>query len=54
MAKGMGGWSERNDDPEEIKDACLRAKQVTENGQAALLEFSTSEDQDFSFRGILR
>ena len=54
MAKAMGGWSERVDDPEEIKDAFLRAKQATENGQAALLEFITSEEQDFSFRGILR
>ena len=54
MAKAMGGWSERVDNPEEIKDAFLRAKQATENGQAALLEFITSEEQDFSFRGILR
>ena len=54
MAKAMGGWSERVDNPEEIKDAFLRAKQATENGQASLLEFITSEEQDFSFRGILR
>ena len=54
MAKAMGGWSERVDNPEEIKDAFLRAKQATENGQAALLEVITSEEQDFSFRGILR
>jgi thiamine pyrophosphate-dependent acetolactate synthase large subunit-like protein len=54
MARAMGGWSERVDDPEEIQTAFLRAKKATENGQSALLEFITSEEQDFSFRGTLR
>ena len=54
MARAMGGWSERVDDPEEIQTAFLRAKKATENGQSALLEFITSEEQDFSFRGALR
>ena len=54
MARAMGGWSERVDDPEEIQNAFYRAKKATENGHSALLEFITSEEQDFSFRGALR
>ena len=53
MAKAMGGWSEKISDPSEIRNAFLKAKIATENGQAALLEFITSEEQDFSFRGPL-
>ena len=53
MAKAMGGWSEKISDPDEIRNAFLKAKRATENGQAALLEFITSEEQDFSFRGPL-
>ena len=53
MAKAMGGWSEKISDPSEIRNAFLKAKRATENGQAALLEFITSEEQDFSFRGPL-
>jgi thiamine pyrophosphate-dependent acetolactate synthase large subunit-like protein len=54
MARAMGGWSERVDDPAKIQDAFFRAKKATENGHSALLEFITSEEQDFSFRGALR
>ena len=54
MARAMGGWSERIDDPAKIQDAFLRAKKATDNGHSALLEFITSEEQDFSFRGVLR
>ena len=53
MAKAMGGWSEKISDPGEIRNAFLKAKRATENGQAALLEFITSEEQEFSFRGPL-
>ncbi len=53
MARSMGGWSEKVSNPEDIGNAFLRAKSATENGQAALLEFITSEEQDFSFRGLL-
>ena len=51
MAKAMGGWSEKISSPDEIKNAFMMAKTATENGQTALLEFITSEEQDFSFRG---
>ena len=54
MARTMGGWSERVKNPEEIAAAFSRAKKATENGETALLEFVTSEEQDFSFRGALR
>ena len=53
MAKAMGGWAEKISDPDSIRNAFTRAKAATENGQAALLEFVTSEEQDFSFRGSL-
>ena len=53
MAKAMGGWAEKISDPNSIRNAFIRAKAATENGQAALLEFVTSEEQDFSFRGSL-
>ena len=51
MAKAMGGWSEKVSDPSDIENAFRRAKEATENGTAALLEFITSEEQDFSYRG---
>ena len=51
MAKAMGGWSEKVSDPNDIENAFRRAKEATENGNAALLEFITSEEQDFSYRG---
>ena len=51
MAKAMGGWSEKVSDPSDIENAFRRAKEATENGNAALLEFITSEEQDFSYRG---
>ena len=53
MARAMGGWSEKISNPEDIGNAFLRAKSATENGQAALLEFITSEEQEFSYRGLL-
>ena len=53
MAKAMGGWAEKISAPDSIRHAFTRAKAATENRQAALLEFVTSEEQDFSFRGSL-
>ena len=50
MARAMGGWSERVEDPAEIAPALLRAKRATEDGRAALLEFITCEEIDFSHR----
>jgi acetolactate synthase-1/2/3 large subunit len=50
MAKAMGGWSERVEDPSDVRAAFLRAKAATENGEAALLEFITSAETEFSHR----
>lgn len=48
MAKAMGGWSERVTEPGAIKEAFLRAREVTEDGRAALLEFVTCEEHTVS------
>jgi hypothetical protein len=50
----MGGWSERVERPEDIAGAFGRARKATESGQAALLEFITSQETRFSHRGALR
>ncbi len=48
IARALGGWAERVEDPAEVGPAILRARRATENGQAALLEFITSEEQAIS------
>lgn len=50
LGRDMGGWAERVEDPNEVAAAILRAKEATENGQAALLEFITNEERAFSHR----
>lgn len=50
MALAMGGWAERVDDPADVGPAILRARKATEDGQASLLEFITSEETAFSYR----
>ena len=50
MALAMGGWAERVADPTDVGPAILRAKKATEEGQASLLEFITSEETAFSYR----
>ena len=50
LARAMGGWAERVEDPADVANAILRAKAATENGRAALLEFITSEEGEFSHR----
>jgi acetolactate synthase-1/2/3 large subunit len=54
LARAMGGWSERVERPEDIAAAFGRARKATESGQAALLEFITSQETRFSNRGALR
>lgn len=54
LARSMGGWSERVENPSGIAGAFMRAKEATANGKAALIEFITSEEQEFSFRGGIR
>jgi thiamine pyrophosphate-dependent acetolactate synthase large subunit-like protein len=50
IARELGGWSERVEDPEQIADAFRRARRATEEGKAALLEFITSAETAFSHR----
>ena len=50
MARSMGGWAERVTDPSEVASALGRAREATENGEAALLEIITSEEKEFSHR----
>ena len=50
MALAMGGWAERVANPADVGPAILRAKKATEDGQASLLEFITSEETAFSHR----
>jgi acetolactate synthase-1/2/3 large subunit len=44
MARAMGGWSERVDDPKDVGPALERARKATEDGNPALLEFVTSSE----------
>lgn len=50
LARDLGGWSERVEDPGQIADAIRRARRQTEEGRAALLEFMTSEEIAYSHR----
>ncbi len=50
VARELGGWSERVEDPEEVANAILRAKRASEDGKACLLEFVTSAETAFSHR----
>jgi thiamine pyrophosphate-dependent acetolactate synthase large subunit-like protein len=50
IAKDLGGWSERVDNPGEVGNAILRARKQNEEGRAALLEFITSAETAFSHR----
>ena len=50
LAKDLGGWSERVEDPADIGNAILRAKRATEEGHTCLLEFITSAETAFSNR----
>jgi thiamine pyrophosphate-dependent acetolactate synthase large subunit-like protein len=50
LAKDLGGWSERVEDPVDVGNAILRAKRATEEGQTCLLEFITSAETAFSNR----
>jgi acetolactate synthase-1/2/3 large subunit len=50
IARELGGWSERVEDPAQVGEAILRARRQTEEGRPALLEFITSQEQTFSHR----
>jgi acetolactate synthase-1/2/3 large subunit len=51
LAKSLGGWSERVEEPNQIVPALQRARKVTDDGKAALLEFITSREHTYS-RGV--
>lgn len=53
MGKAMGGWAERVEDPAQVGPAIARARKATEEGRAALLEFITSEEIEYSHKGAL-
>jgi len=48
IAEGMGGYSERVEQPDNIIPALQRAKKSIDSGKAALLEVITREELDFS------
>jgi acetolactate synthase-1/2/3 large subunit len=48
LAKSLGGWAERVEEPNQIVPALQRARKVTEEGKAALLEFVTSREINYS------
>jgi acetolactate synthase-1/2/3 large subunit len=50
IARDLGGWSERVEDPAQLGDAILRARRQTQDGRAALLEVITSAETEFSYR----
>ena len=50
IARALGGWAERVEDPEEVAPAIRRARAATEDGRPALLEFITSEELALSHR----
>jgi len=48
LAKSLGGWSERVEEPNQIVPALQRAYKTTQDGKAALLEFITSREIAYS------
>jgi acetolactate synthase-1/2/3 large subunit len=49
VAEGLGGYTERVEEPAEIIQAIQRAKKVVDSGTPALLEFMTTEDTEVSY-----
>ncbi|HEY3152161.1 MAG TPA: thiamine pyrophosphate-requiring protein [Candidatus Binatia bacterium] len=48
LGRSLGGWSERVEEPGQIVGALQRARKVTDDGKAALLEFITSREISYS------
>jgi acetolactate synthase I/II/III large subunit len=48
LARSLGGWSDRVEEPDQIVGALQRARKATEDGKAALLEFVTSREIAYS------
>ncbi|HZA56094.1 MAG TPA: thiamine pyrophosphate-dependent enzyme, partial [Candidatus Udaeobacter sp.] len=51
IGRALGGWAERVEDPEQIAAAIQRARKATQDGKAALLEFITSRESNYSRMG---
>lgn len=50
IARDLGGWSEKVENPAQLGEAILRARRQTQDGRAALLEVITSAETEFSYR----
>jgi acetolactate synthase-1/2/3 large subunit len=50
MGRAMGGYAERIEDPAEVVPAFQRARRMTEEGKAVLLEFITSSEIEYSYK----
>ena len=48
IARALGGWAKRVEDPAEVGPAFVEARRKTEEGVPALLEFITSEELAYS------
>ena len=48
IGRALGGWAEKVEDPDQIVPAFQRARKATEDGKAALLEFITSREYQYS------
>jgi len=48
LARSLGGWSERVEDPNKIVPALQRAKKVPDDDKAALLECITGREINYS------
>jgi thiamine pyrophosphate-dependent acetolactate synthase large subunit-like protein len=48
IARSLGGWAERVENPGEIGPAIIRAQEKNREGKAALLECITSEELGYS------
>jgi thiamine pyrophosphate-dependent acetolactate synthase large subunit-like protein len=48
VARALGGYAERVLDPAEIRPSLMRARQVTEGGRPALVEFVTAREMALS------
>ena len=53
IARALGGWAERVEDPADVAPAIQRARRATEDGRAALLEFMTSRETNYSYNRAL-
>ena len=48
LARSLGGWAERVEEPAELGPAIARARRATEEGRPALLEVLTAAETEVS------